>query len=97
MAPRRSGTHYESVSTGPTSQRALTKMRLSIDNPDATPAFLEYLSSWSDVVYEQISDDEVEVTLLGSYRTEAMEEELTMRVRAWADAQRARGLTVGVS
>jgi hypothetical protein len=71
-------------------------MRLSIDNPDATPAFLEYLSSWSDVIYEQISDDEVEVTLLGSYRTDAMEEELTMRVRAWADAQRARGLPVAL-
>jgi hypothetical protein len=72
-------------------------MRLSIDNPDATPAFLEYLGSWSDIVYEQVSEDEVEVTLLGSYRTEAMEEELTMRVRAWADAQGARGVVVAVS
>ena len=42
-------------------------MRFSIDNPDATPAFIEYLASWSDVVYEQVSDDEVEVSLLGSY------------------------------
>jgi hypothetical protein len=96
MAPPRSGSHYETESTGPESLGELSKMRFSIDNPDATPAFLEYLSSWSDVIYEQISDDEVEVSLLGSYRTEAMEEELTMRVRAWADAQRARGLTVGV-
>jgi len=72
-------------------------MRFSIDNPDATPAFIEYLASWSDVVYEQVSDDEVEVSLLGSYRTDAMEEELAMRVRAWADAQRARGLMVAVS
>jgi hypothetical protein len=72
-------------------------MRLSIDNPEATPAFLEYLGSWSDVVYEQVADDEVEVTLLGSYRTEAMEEELTMRVRAWAEAQNALGVAVAVS
>jgi hypothetical protein len=48
-------------------------------------------------VYEQVADDEVEVTLLGSYRTEAMEEELTMRVRAWAEAQNALGVAVAVS
>ena len=71
-------------------------MRLSIDNPDATQLLLDYLSSWSDVVAEQVGENEVEVTLLGSYRHDAMEMEIMLRVRAWAEAQRARGLVIAV-
>ena len=72
-------------------------MRLYLDNTDTIPGLLDYLRSWSDVVVEQVSEGELEVSLLGSYRLDAMEAELTLRVRAWADAQRARGLEVAVS
>jgi hypothetical protein len=74
----------------------LTAMRLRIDNPNETLALLAYLHSWSDVVAERVGIDEVEVGLLGSWARPAMEDELMMRVRAWADAQRARGADVGV-
>ncbi len=72
-------------------------MRLYLDNTDTIPGLLDYLRSWSDVVVEQVSEGELEVSLLGSYRLDAMEAELTLRVRAWAEAQRARGLEVAVS
>jgi len=72
-------------------------MRLYLDNTDAIPGLLAYLRSWSDVLVEQVSEAELEVSILGSYRVEAMEAELTMRIRAWAEAQRARGLEVAVS
>jgi hypothetical protein len=70
-------------------------MRLRVDNPSETRAFLEYLESWSDVVARQVAIDEVEAGLLGSWARPAMEEELMMRVRAWVDAQRARGIDLG--
>lgn len=72
-------------------------MRLYLDNTDTIPGLLDYLRSWSDVVVEQVSEGELEVSLLGSYRLDAMEAELTLRLRAWAEAQRARGLEVAVS
>jgi hypothetical protein len=72
-------------------------MRFYVDNTDALPALLDYLRSWSDVIVEQMSENEIEATLLGSYRLDAMEQELTMRVQAWADAQRARGLAMRVN
>jgi hypothetical protein len=72
-------------------------MRLYLDNTDTIPGLLDYLRSRSDVVVEQVSEGELEVSLLGSYRLDAMEAELMLRVRAWADAQRARGLEVAVS
>lgn len=70
-------------------------MRLRIDNPAETRAFLEYLESWSDVVARQVAIDQVEAGLLGSWARAAMEEELLMRARAWVDAQRARGVDLG--
>jgi hypothetical protein len=72
-------------------------MRLYIDNSDAVPALVDYLRSWSDTIVEQVGEAEIELSLLGSYRGEAMEQEITVRVQAWADAQRARGLEVAVS
>ena len=72
-------------------------MRLYLDNTDTIPALVDYLRSWSDAVVEQVSEGELEVSLLGSYRLDAMEAELTVRVRAWAEAQRARGLEIAVS
>jgi hypothetical protein len=72
-------------------------MRITIDNPSAMPMLLDYLQSWTDVVAEPISEDEIEVTLLGSYRADAMELELSMRVQAWTDAQRSRGFVVAVT
>jgi hypothetical protein len=70
-------------------------MRLRIDNPSKTSAFIAYLESWSDVVVQQVAIDEVEAGLLGSWARPAMEDELMTRVRAWVDAQRARGVELG--
>ncbi len=47
-----------------------------------------------DVVAEQITANEVRLSLLGSYASDAMRMELYLRVRAWEAAQRSRGVEV---
>ena len=43
---------------------------------------------------EVVGDDTLRVNLLGSYRDESMRMELFLRLRAWEEAQRAKGLEV---
>ncbi|HET7354714.1 MAG TPA: hypothetical protein VFJ11_11800 [Gaiellaceae bacterium] len=45
---------------------------------------------------EQLSDDEIEVTLLGSYQEDALRMELYLRLRAWEAAHHASGVHVEI-
>ncbi|TMD63398.1 MAG: hypothetical protein E6I84_15765 [Chloroflexi bacterium] len=63
-------------------------MRLRLSDPSLVPDLLEYLESVPDVVADVVSDNEVEVSLMGSYALDAMRMELALRIRAW---QAARG------
>ena len=67
-------------------------MRIRVDDPALLPDLLEHLRSQIDAVVDVVSADELEVSLLGSYRLEAMRMELYLRIRAW-EAARA-GATV---
>jgi hypothetical protein len=49
---------------------------LRVSNPALLPDLIEFLRSRIDVVAEPVSDDEVEVSLLGSYNADAMRMEL---------------------
>src|SRR6266508_3738041 len=69
---------------------SLRLMRLRASNPALIPNLLELLRSRVDVVAEEISDDEVDVSLLGSYNSDAMHMELYLRVRAWEAVHRLR-------
>ena len=51
-------------------------MRLSVSNPALIPDLLEFLRSRVDVVAEEVSDNEVDVSLVGSYNADAMNIEL---------------------
>jgi len=53
-----------------------------------------HLRESGDVAVERTADNAVRVSLLGSYRADAMRLELYLRLRAWEAAQRAQGLDV---
>jgi hypothetical protein len=69
-------------------------MRLRVSNPVLIEDLVEFLRSRVDVVAEQVSDDEVEVSLLGSYNSDAIRMELYLRVRAWETGRRSTGVEV---
>jgi len=71
-------------------------MRLRVSDPALVPELLEFLHSRLDVVAEQITANEVSLSLLGSYASDAMRMELYLRVRAWEAAQRANERRGGV-
>jgi hypothetical protein len=63
-------------------------MRLRLSDPSLLPDLLEFLRSRPDVIVDVV-DDEVEVSLVGSYALDAMRMELYLRIRAWEAARRA--------
>jgi hypothetical protein len=69
-------------------------MRLRVSDPALVPELLEFLQSRLDVVAHQVTDNEVEISLLGSYAEDPLRMELYLRVRAWEAGQRARGVEV---
>jgi hypothetical protein len=58
-------------------------MRLRLSNPDSVPELLQFLESRIDVVTKQVSDNEVELSLLGSYNEDAAQMTVDLLVRAW--------------
>jgi len=57
----------------------------------ATRLLIAYLSAVTDIAVEPIGAREVRVSLLGSYREDAMRLALYLRLRAWEAGQRAQG------
>jgi hypothetical protein len=60
----------------------------------ATRLLLAFLSSASDIAVEPVGSCEVRVSLLGSYREDAMRLALYLRLRAWEAGQRSEGVDV---
>lgn len=71
-------------------------MRIRVASASVLEELLEYLESEPDAVVQAVADDEVEVSLLGSYETGAMRMELYLRLRAWEAARRASGAVVEI-
>jgi len=69
-------------------------MRIRVTDPALLSDLVEFLRSRADAIAEQVSEDEVEVSLLGSYALDAMRMELYLRIRAWEAARAARGVSV---
>jgi hypothetical protein len=69
-------------------------MRIRVSDPAFVPEFLEFLHSRVDAVAERVGENEIDLSLLGSYAEDAMRLELYLRVRAWEAGQRARGVEV---
>jgi hypothetical protein len=62
----------------------------------AAELLIAHLRESSDVSVEALGPEVLRVSLLGSYRADAMSLELVLRLRAWEAAARARGLEVTV-
>ncbi len=58
-------------------------MRLRLSNPHLVPELLEFLESRLDIVTKRVSEDEVELSLLGSYNREAERMTVDLLLRAW--------------
>lgn len=71
-------------------------MRIRLSSADLLGDLIEFLRAEPSAVVEQVSDDEVEVALLGSYRQDALRMELYLRLRAWEAAHRARGVSAEI-
>jgi hypothetical protein len=69
-------------------------MRLRLSDPSLVTDLLEFLRSRPDVIVDVVDDDEVEVSLVGSYALDAMRMELYLRIRAWEAARRTSAALV---
>ena len=58
-------------------------MRLTITNPAAVIRLLDFLLEWNDCIARRVSDDEIDVQILGSRRQVMNELELRARVDEW--------------
>lgn len=72
----------------------MTTLRLS--DSDMRDALIADLRTRPDLLVEQVDEQTLEVSLLGSYSREAMRLAIYLRVRAWEAAQRAAGRTIQV-
>ena len=71
-------------------------MRVRIDSTELLDELTAFLEEDADAVVQQLSADELEVSLLGSRNTDAMRMELYLRVRAWEAGRRAGGAHVDI-
>ena len=71
-------------------------MRARLSSADLLDELLEFLRAEPGAVVEPVSDDEVEVSLLGSFQQDALRMQLELRLRTWEATQRARGVRVEI-
>jgi hypothetical protein len=65
-------------------------LRIRVTDPALVPSLLDFLSGQVNCVAEQVSEREVEVSLLGSYDSEMHDLAVTLLVRAWEAADPRR-------
>ncbi|MBA2360989.1 MAG: hypothetical protein H0V79_08675 [Actinobacteria bacterium] len=66
-------------------------MRVRVSDTEFTEELAEFLRASPDAIVDQIADDELEVSLLGSLDASTMPMEIYLRVRAWESTARDRG------
>jgi hypothetical protein len=71
-------------------------VRIRLSSADLLDELMEFLRSEPSAVVDQASDDEVEISLLGSYNEDALRMELYLRLRAWEAAHDDRGVRVEI-
>lgn len=58
-------------------------MRVHVSHPELLPELVAFLTLRSDTVVEQVAENELEVSLLGSRRHDTVSIELELRLRVW--------------
>jgi len=76
--------------------RIRRSMRIRVSDPASTDDLAEQLRSRSDAVVERVSEDELEVSLVGSLDLATMQMEIYLRIRAWEGAAEREGVRVDV-
>ncbi len=71
-------------------------MRIRLSSAELMDELVEFLRAEPAAVVEQVTQDEIEVSLLGSYQEDALRMELYLRLRAWEAAHRSRGAHVEI-
>ena len=71
-------------------------MRIRLSSADLLDDLLEFLRTEPSALVERLSDDEVEISLLGSYNQDALRMQLELRLRAWEATHHARGVRVEI-
>jgi len=71
-------------------------VHIRVTDSAAVDDLVEFLESRADAVVERVAPRELEASLLGSYNDDAMQMELSLRIRAWEAAQHAKGVRVEV-
>ncbi len=71
-------------------------MRLKVSDPELLLDLLEFFESRRDAVTAKLSLDEIEVSLLGSYNTDAMQLQLYLLIRAWEAGRKSQRNTVEI-
>jgi hypothetical protein len=66
-------------------------MLLRLSDPHLVPDLLQFLESRLDLVCKQVNENEVELSLLGSYNREAERMTVDLLLRAWEAARDAPG------
>ena len=69
---------------------------MRISDPSLLDLLCADLRSRGDIVAEVVDADTLQVDILGSYGVEGMRMATELRLRAWEEAQRARGVDVHV-
>jgi hypothetical protein len=67
-----------------------------LDNSLAAELLLAHLRARGDVSVEALDEHTLRASLVGSYRAEAMDMELALRVRAWQAALQAKGVEIAL-
>jgi hypothetical protein len=66
-------------------------MRLRLSDPHLVPDLLQFLELRLEMVVERIGENEVELSLIGSYNREAERMTVDLLVRAWEAGRDAPG------
>jgi hypothetical protein len=66
-------------------------MRLRLSDPHLVPDLLQFLELRQEMVVERISENEVELSLIGSYNREAERMTVDLLLRAWEAGRDAPG------
>jgi hypothetical protein len=71
-------------------------MRIRVSDPALLPELVEFLErrEYMAAITEQIGDDELIVSLLGSYSADAMQMQLTLIIRAWESGRSGRAVEI---
>jgi hypothetical protein len=71
-------------------------VRIRLTSADLLDDLMAFLRAEPNAVVDQVTDDEVEVSLLGSYNEDALRMELYLRLRAWEAAHTGHGVRVEI-